>query len=278
MDKEETATRLITKLDERDESCAHLVGYLYSIDECKRVLNRYIRTKYTGVRFIWNHIFNLLSESEEHALLLVYMNKWWKSVWKVENMKREKGACIDGCFTPTKNPVVSGFGSSSGTVRRNASDMYAIFSCCDEEDCTANYSSMQIYTEIVRLTQVSFGLDLIKGLPSWFDLPGNYLLPICVCRLLRKDSDVTKSGIFWALSSMMKALLDAVPDAPEFAFIEVADIVDQMLPSIDGKKRDSLHLQAVHLHAKALSAYPFSRMMWQSYEKCTSKFASTTKL
>ncbi|KAL3523790.1 hypothetical protein ACH5RR_016624 [Cinchona calisaya] len=90
-------------------------------------------------------------------------------------------------------------------------------------------------------------------------LPSNYLLALSVCKLLSESGNalkLTASISFWASSLLVNALFHAVPVAPEYIWVEAADILHNLT--------DIWTIQE-SFHHKALLVYPFSIKLWKSY-------------
>ncbi|MCD9642621.1 hypothetical protein HAX54_029505 [Datura stramonium] len=100
-------------------------------------------------------------------------------------------------------------------------------------------------------------VDMVESLIGI--LPSNYHLAICVCKqLTRTSSQANASGgvSFWGCSLLISALFQAVPVAPEYVWVEAADILHDLTGS------RSLSVSFVK---RSLSIYPFSIMLWKSY-------------
>ncbi|XVF83625.1 hypothetical protein PTKIN_Ptkin16aG0504600 [Pterospermum kingtungense] len=93
--------------------------------------------------------------------------------------------------------------------------------------------------------------------------PSNYEIVFSVCKMLsRGDSfrDVPPSLLFWASSTLVNALFNAIPIPPEFVWVKAADILDNIPDTEAICKR---------FYTKALAVYPFSLKLWQSYHNLT---------
>ncbi|TMW93488.1 hypothetical protein EJD97_011585 [Solanum chilense] len=100
-------------------------------------------------------------------------------------------------------------------------------------------------------------VDMVESLMGM--LPSNYHLAICVCKQITKTSSPanTSGGVsFWGSALLISALFQAVPVAPEYVWVEAADILHDLTGS------PSL---SVSFLKRALSVYPFSVMLWKSY-------------
>ncbi|CAI9092449.1 OLC1v1027678C1 [Oldenlandia corymbosa var. corymbosa] len=89
-------------------------------------------------------------------------------------------------------------------------------------------------------------------------LPSNYQLAVMVCKELCKTAKSTNisAGLhFWAGSLLVNAFYHAVPVAPEFAWVEAAEVLHALT--------DSRSIKESFLK-KALTVYPFSVKLWKS--------------
>lgn len=102
--------------------------------------------------------------------------------------------------------------------------------------------------------------DLVDLVESVMEiLPANYQLAISVCKLLSRTSNpavVTSSVSFWASSILVNALFKTVPVAPEYVWVEAANVLHDL---------DNIHPMYVSFHKRALAVYPFSMKLWNSY-------------
>ncbi|XP_009798389.1 uncharacterized protein [Nicotiana sylvestris] len=107
--------------------------------------------------------------------------------------------------------------------------------------------------------EVTDFVDMVESL--MLVLPSNYHLAITACKQLTRTSNtanVPGSISFWASCLLISALFQAVPVAPEYVWVEAADI----LQDLTGCRSPS-----VKLLKRALSIYPFSVMLWKPYLK-----------
>ncbi|KAA8534236.1 hypothetical protein F0562_031753 [Nyssa sinensis] len=104
-----------------------------------------------------------------------------------------------------------------------------------------------------RFTNIKDLVDLIEAIMEI--LPSNYQLAISVCKLL---SGIPKSASvsFWASSLLVNALFQAVPVAPEYVWVEAAGILLNLT---------DIQSISESFHKRALSVYPFSIKLWESY-------------
>ncbi|XP_048421401.1 uncharacterized protein LOC103948392 isoform X4 [Pyrus x bretschneideri] len=105
--------------------------------------------------------------------------------------------------------------------------------------------------------------DLVDFVEAILDkTPSNYQLAVSVCKLLSSCSnagDVTSlSALFWASSNLVSAILHAVPIPPEYVWVEAAET----LGNIAG-----VEVISERFYERALSVYPFSVKLWNSYQK-----------
>ncbi|MCI16919.1 hypothetical protein A2U01_0038064, partial [Trifolium medium] len=93
-------------------------------------------------------------------------------------------------------------------------------------------------------------------------VPYNFQLAFAVCKLLSKDyssSDLNSTSLwFWACSTLVNAIMDAIPIPPEYVWLEAAAFLqnDMGIEAISQK-----------FYKRALSVYPFSIMLWKCYYK-----------
>lgn len=90
-------------------------------------------------------------------------------------------------------------------------------------------------------------------------VPHNFPLAIVVCKLLTKEynSDSNSASLwFWACSSLLNAILDAMPIPPEYVWVEAAELL-----------HNSMGIETIcdRFYRRALSVYPFSIMLWKSF-------------
>lgn len=99
-------------------------------------------------------------------------------------------------------------------------------------------------------------VDFVEGMMEI--MPSNYLLATSVCNLLIKNSTLkdSVSTCFWASSLLVNALYHAVPVAPEYIWVESAEVLFNLTNS---------RKIGQSFHKKALSVYPFSVKLWKSY-------------
>jgi hypothetical protein len=103
-------------------------------------------------------------------------------------------------------------------------------------------------------------VDFVEGIMEV--VPYNFQLAFAVCRLLSKDyscSDLNSTSLwFWACSTLVNAIMDAIPIPPEYVWLEAAAFLqnDMGIEAISQK-----------FYKKALSVYPFSIMLWKCYYK-----------
>lgn len=100
-------------------------------------------------------------------------------------------------------------------------------------------------------------VDLVEAIMEI--LPANYQLAISLCKLLSKTSSsatVTSSISFWASSILVNALFQTVPVAPEYIWVEAASVLHNLT---------DIQSISMSFHKRALSVYPFSMKLWESY-------------
>ncbi|KAK7273046.1 hypothetical protein RIF29_14092 [Crotalaria pallida] len=93
-------------------------------------------------------------------------------------------------------------------------------------------------------------------------VPHNFPLAINVCKLLSKgynSSDLHSAGLwFWACSTLVNTILDAVPIPPECVWVEAGEFLQNAM---------GIEAIAERFYKRALSVYPFSIMLWKCFYK-----------
>ncbi|XP_038980951.1 uncharacterized protein LOC103716970 isoform X2 [Phoenix dactylifera] len=102
--------------------------------------------------------------------------------------------------------------------------------------------------------------DLVNFVESLMEIvPANYQLALVVYRFTARSfsgPDVASDGImFWASTVLVNSIIQAVPVAPETIWLEAANLL-QNSETWGISKR---------FHEHAISVYPFSTKLWQSY-------------
>ncbi|KAL6980500.1 hypothetical protein U1Q18_022138 [Sarracenia purpurea var. burkii] len=89
-------------------------------------------------------------------------------------------------------------------------------------------------------------------------LPSNYQLAMAVCKRLSKHFEPVNSASvsFWASSLLANSLFQAVPVAGEYVWVEAASVLQNLT---------DVHSVLESFHRRALSVYPFSIKLWESY-------------
>ncbi|XP_019419369.1 PREDICTED: uncharacterized protein LOC109329917 isoform X2 [Lupinus angustifolius] len=101
-------------------------------------------------------------------------------------------------------------------------------------------------------------VDLVEAILKV--VPHNFQLAINVCKLLSKSynsSDRHSAGLwFWGCSTLVNAILDAIPIPPEFIWVEAG-----------GFLQNAMGIEAIseRFYKRALSVYPFSIMLWKCF-------------
>ncbi|XP_031270397.1 uncharacterized protein LOC116128784 isoform X2 [Pistacia vera] len=103
--------------------------------------------------------------------------------------------------------------------------------------------------------------DLVDFVEAIMEIvPSNYPLAFSVCKLLSggdNPGDVTPASVlFWASSTLVSALFQAMPIAPEYVWVEAAYILGNV-SGIEGISE--------RFYKRALSVYPFSIKLWKCY-------------
>ncbi|XP_071723413.1 uncharacterized protein [Rutidosis leptorrhynchoides] len=100
-------------------------------------------------------------------------------------------------------------------------------------------------------------------------VPSNYEIVFSVCKMLSRDDNSSPGLLFWGISALTSSILYAVPVAPEYSWVEAADILGDMEDVEDVSER---------FYKKALSVYPFSVKLWTSYYNLHKISGSTSKV
>lgn len=107
--------------------------------------------------------------------------------------------------------------------------------------------------------------DLVDFVEAILEVvPSNFQLAISVCKLLSKgynsaSADQTSASLwFWACSTMVNAILDAIPIPPEYVWVEAARLLDNIM---------GVEAISERFYKRALSVYPFSVRLWESFYK-----------
>ncbi|KAM7270403.1 hypothetical protein ACFE04_029617 [Oxalis oulophora] len=80
--------------------------------------------------------------------------------------------------------------------------------------------------------------DVVEFAEAILDLvPSNYELMLSVCKMYKLGDSKSASFLFWASSALTNAIFHAVPVAPEYAWVEAADILGSMKKEIDNVSR-----------------------------------------
>ncbi|XP_027184626.1 uncharacterized protein LOC113782880 isoform X1 [Coffea eugenioides] len=128
---------------------------------------------------------------------------------------------------------------------------------------SADFSLMSLVLEVwYGLTLLPRVCDKVTDLVDFVEalmeiLPSNYLLAFSVCKKLSSNATKCSASLsFWASSLLVNALFHAVPIAPEYAWVEAADVL-----------HDLTDIKCIQesFHKKAVSVYPFSIKLWKSY-------------
>lgn len=102
---------------------------------------------------------------------------------------------------------------------------------------------------------------LVDFVESILDInPSNYELAISVCKLLSshyKASDVSSASVlFWASFNLVSAIFHCIPIPPEYVWVEAADILGKIM---------GIEVISERFYTRAISVYPFSVKLWNSY-------------
>ncbi|KAE8669867.1 hypothetical protein F3Y22_tig00112215pilonHSYRG00118 [Hibiscus syriacus] len=114
-----------------------------------------------------------------------------------------------------------------------------------------------------NLTQPKGLVDFVEAILAL--APSNYELMFSVCKMLSRGDhsrDVSSGLLFWAGSTLVDAFFHAVSIPPELAWVNTADIMDN-IPGMEAV--------LARFYRKALTAYPFSLKLWLCYYNLISK-------
>ncbi|KAJ7971298.1 putative Zinc finger C3H1 domain-containing protein [Quillaja saponaria] len=91
-------------------------------------------------------------------------------------------------------------------------------------------------------------------------VPSNFHFAISVCKLLSKSSNstnITSTSLrFWACSTLVNVILDAIPIPPEYVWVEAGCLLHSFVGTEAISRR---------FYKRALSVYPFSIRLWKSF-------------
>ncbi|KAL0915748.1 hypothetical protein M5K25_013201 [Dendrobium thyrsiflorum] len=95
--------------------------------------------------------------------------------------------------------------------------------------------------------------------------PTNYELALSVYRICSRNLNSVK---FWACTLLINSIFQSAPAAPELIWVEAADVL---------KNSESLEIN-LRFHKQAISVYPFSVKLWQSYANLYSTTAENGEI
>nr|XP_027188819.1 uncharacterized protein LOC101514217 isoform X2 [Cicer arietinum] len=129
-------------------------------------------------------------------------------------------------------------------------------------DCSLLNLILQSWFDSSLLPQIASDpkhlVDFVEGIMEV--VPYNFQLAMSVCKLLSKDyssSDLNSTSLwFWACSTLVNAIMNAIPIPPEFVWVEAAELLHNAM---------GIEAVAQRFYKKALSVYPFSIMLWKYY-------------
>ncbi|PKA63247.1 hypothetical protein AXF42_Ash017715 [Apostasia shenzhenica] len=101
-----------------------------------------------------------------------------------------------------------------------------------------------------KFNDIKFVIDFVDSLMEVF--PANYGLALSLCRIISQHFSSLK---FWACSLLVNSIFQAVPVAPEYIWLEAANVLSDF-EIVDFSLR---------FHKQALLVYPFSLKLWKSY-------------
>lgn len=115
--------------------------------------------------------------------------------------------------------------------------------------------------------------DLVDFVEALMEiLPANYHLALSVCKLMIRTSDLngmaSATVMFWASTLLVNSIFQAFPVAPEWVWIEAADILG-VLGMWDISER---------FHQQSVLVYPFSAKLWRSYCNLAEKTGDTNDI
>ncbi|PKU76261.1 hypothetical protein MA16_Dca015581 [Dendrobium catenatum] len=95
--------------------------------------------------------------------------------------------------------------------------------------------------------------------------PTNYELALSVYRICSRSFNSVK---FWAGTLLINSIFQSAPAAPEHVWLEAAEVL---------KTSESLEIN-LRFHKQAISVYPFSVKLWQSYANLYSSAGETSEI
>ncbi|WCJ19563.1 hypothetical protein M5689_001848 [Euphorbia peplus] len=115
-------------------------------------------------------------------------------------------------------------------------------------------------------------VDLVEAILEI--VPSNYKLAISVCNQLIKgeNSIYVTSGssmLYWASSTLVDTLFHAIPIAPEFVWVDAANILNCMA---------GIESISERFYKRALTVYPFSIKLWNCYHSLTKTRGDATSV
>ncbi|KAL7228845.1 hypothetical protein ACSBR2_007518 [Camellia fascicularis] len=197
---------------------------------------------------------------KEHAMFLLANGSQFKENTPVGMLNILRGYLVDARAFSTYQPLSRKFIQSikKPIVQQAVSNIWSPVS--------SDFSLVNLVLEVWHgpsllpqtFSKLNDLVDLVEAVMGI--IPSNYQLAMSVCKLLSKRSDpvdVTSVSVsFWASSLLVNALFQAVPVAAEYVWVEAADVL-QNLTDIQSISES--------FHKRALSVYPFSIKLWESY-------------
>ncbi|KAF7822312.1 uncharacterized protein G2W53_027767 [Senna tora] len=105
--------------------------------------------------------------------------------------------------------------------------------------------------------------DLVDFVEAILEVvPSNFQLAISVCKLLSKGYNSAKADQssaslwFWASSTLVNAILDAIPIPPEYVWVEAGVLLSNVM---------GIEAISERFYKRALSVHPFSVRLWKSF-------------
>ncbi|KAL8162173.1 hypothetical protein V2J09_013662 [Rumex salicifolius] len=136
--------------------------------------------------------------------------------------------------------------------------VHGLFSPISPDFSTVNLVLETWFGPSLLPQQISKMKELVDFVEAILELsPCNYPFAITTCKLLLRKEIDSASNSFWASSLMINTIYESVPVPPEYVWVEAAGLLTQMR-GIEAPVAESFH-------QRALSVYPFSINLWNSF-------------
>ncbi|XP_021981650.1 uncharacterized protein LOC110877762 isoform X3 [Helianthus annuus] len=225
-------------------------------------LHKQLQNDHTEARIAIEQVFELASSDDynhivkEHAMLLLKKDSAFEKARLVSFLNMLNRYLMDPRALPAPDSLSRSFIQTIGNpkVQKFVNNLLCPVSSDSSllnlvlESCFG--PSLLPFEAFERPTYV---IDLAEAvMETW---PANYVLALSICK---NQSDANASISFWASAQLIDSLCQAVPVAPESVWVEAAGL----LKNVAGF-RSILE----SFHKRALSVYPFSSRLWESYRR-----------